>query len=300
MSKTKTKIVSHSQYYLWHDCPLKWKGLYIDKVVPREATIHTVYGLAMHTTVQDWLDIVFNGSTLIARTISLRDTFKDNLFKEFEKTVTNDNGVKTFVCDKPTLIDFYKGGCEALEWLQENLEKFYSTLEWKLIDIELPLRINVRLNIDYRGYLDIVLQHKITNAIKIIDLKATKNGWGKWQKKNKAKVDQLLIYKRYYSEQYNVPENDISVEFHILRREIWEGCDWPIPRVSRFIPSQKKPSMNKTMARFESFLDGAFDEEGNYRIDNLPATPSKDSCIFCPFNKENDPSQSYCKQAWSE
>ena len=30
-------------------------------------------------------------------------------------------------------------------------------------------------------------------------------GWNKWQKKNKNKTAQLLLYKKFYSEQFNHP-----------------------------------------------------------------------------------------------
>ena len=282
--KVRKKVVSHSQYNMWRACPLEWKLSAVDKLAKSEDTIHNIFGSAMHDTVQEWLDVVFNRSMLVARTMDLSDILKERLKFRFQKSIVEQNGRKIFVTDKETLVEFYHDGVAILNWLQLNVEKFFNVVEWKLEAVEERLNVPIRPNVSFRGYLDIVLRHKLTGAIRIIDLKTSTKGWNKWVKDDKSKTDQLLLYKKFYAEKYNLPEDAITIDFYILKRKLPEESDWPIPRVSKFCPAHGKPSMNQMSKRFQDFVDACFDEEGNH-ITNQKATPSKSSCRFCPFNQ---------------
>ena len=280
--KLRKKITSFTQYQMFSTCPAWWEKSYIQRLIKGEPSIHTVFGLAMHDTIQQWLDVVFNRSMLMARTMDLSDILKERLFVHFKRETTGEGDNKVFVCDKTTLIEFYHDGVAILNWLQKNLEKFFSTLEWTLDGTEIPLTVGVKPNVSYRGYLDIVLRHKITGATKIIDLKTSTKGWSKWKKDDSVVRDQLLLYKLFYAAKFGIPHDLISVDFYILRRKLPEESDWPIPRVSRFTPAAGKPSMNKTKRRFKNFLDACFDEYGQHISSQTP-TPSKSACRFCPY-----------------
>lgn len=282
--KVRKKVVSHSQYFIWSACPLQWKLTSVDKIAKSEDNIYSIFGSAMHDTVQEWLDVVYNRSMLVARTMDLSDILKERLIIHFQKSILEDNGRKIFVTDKDTLMEFYCDGVEILNWLQLNLEKFFNTMEWKLEAIEERLNVPIKPNISFRGYLDIVLRHKLTGAIRIIDLKTSTGGWNKWVKADKIKTDQLLLYKKFYAEKYNLSEDAITIDFYILKRKLPDVSDWPIPRVSKFCPSHGKPSMNQMNKRFKEFLDACFDNEGNHIMDQKP-TPSKSACRFCPYNQ---------------
>jgi len=283
--RRKKKLASFTQYQMWSNCPAQWDKSYIERITKGEPSIHTVFGLAMHDTVQEWLDVVFNRNMLVARTMDLSDILKDRLKIHFKReTIIEENDRKLFVCDLDTLLEFYADGVAILNWLQKNLEKFFSVKEWTLEGIEIPLNVEVKSNVFYRAYLDIVLRHKLTGAIKIIDLKTSTKGWNKWKKNDVVVKDQLLLYKFFYSHEYDLPENMISVDFYILRRKLPEDSEWPVPRVSRFTPAHGKPSINKTKKRFKTFIDTCFDEEGKH-ISGQEHTPSKSACRFCPYNQ---------------
>ncbi len=284
-TKIKKKHISHSQYIMWSNCPQQWKMTYIDKLAKGEDSIHSVFGSAMHDTVQFWLDVVYNRSMLMARTMDLSDYLKERMVAHFKRTTIEADGQKTFVCDKETLMEFYHDGVEILGWLQKNVERFFGTLEWRLEGVEIALNVPVRTNVKFRGYLDIVLRHKLTGAIKIIDLKTSTKGWGKWTKEDKPKTDQLLLYKEYYAKKYDLALDAISIDYYILRRKIPTVSDWPIPRVSQFAPAHGTPSMNKMRKRVDAFLDSCFDEEGRYLTEGYEVTPSKSSCRFCSYNQ---------------
>jgi hypothetical protein len=100
----------------------------------------------------------------------------------------------------------------------------------------------------------------------------------------------LLLYKQFYSKQYNHPIENIEVEYFIVKRKLYENFDFPQKRVQKFSPASGTVSMNKVAKRLDTFLNEAFTEEGNHKND-MVATPSKKACRFCEFNQTE-----YCNQ----
>ena len=49
----------------------------------------------------------------------------------------------------------------------------------------------------------------------------------------------MLLYKKFYSEKYEIPLDKIKVEYQILKRKISENFEYPIPRISKFVPNGK-------------------------------------------------------------
>ena len=60
---------------------------------------------------------------------------------------------------------------------------------------------------------------------------------------------------------------------------------FPQKRVQKFSPASGKPSMNKVAKRLNTFLDLAFDDNGERISENIVPTPSKKACKFCEFRK---------------
>ena len=115
-------------------------------------------------------------------------------------------------------------------------------------------------------------------------------GWNKWMKKDENKTQQLLLYKQFYSKQYNHPIERIEVEYFIVKRKLYENLDFPQKRVQKFVPASGKPSMNKVAKRLDLFLESAFTDEGKHKTDKIFALPSKKACRFCEFNQTE-----YCR-----
>jgi len=96
-----------------------------------------------------------------------------------------------------------------------------------------------------------------------------------------------LFYKKYFSELHNVPEDDVEVEFIILKRKIWEESEYPQSRIQEYIPPSGKIKMNKAKNALENFLNECFNVDGSYKDTSHPVNPSK-SCQWCPFNERKD------------
>lgn len=280
--------ISFSQYAMWLNCPMAWKLKYVDGHRLDDSSIHTVFGTAMHESIQEWLDILYNKSETMAKTVFLHDDFKDKLITLFkENTEVDEDGQKVFLADKKTLMEFYEQGCAILTYIQNNYKKIFPTSNVKLHSIEYPLDIEVRKGVRYVGFIDIVTYNEKTGKYVLYDLKTSTRGWSDYQKKDPGKINQLLLYKRFFAQQLGVDEGDISVEFTILKRTIFEGSPYPIPRVSKFVPSHGKPSVNKSWDSFINFVDTCFDDDGNYIVEQK-ATPSKSNCRWCKYRDRKD------------
>jgi len=280
--------ISFSQYSMWAGCPWAWKLKYVDGHRIEDNSIHLIFGTAMHEVIQDWLEILYNGSEVKAKTLYLHDNLKDKLLTLFkEATTLDESGEKVFLTDKPTLMEFYEHGCLILDYVQQNYKKIFPTDNVELHSIEFPLEIEVQTGVTYVGFIDIVTYNKKTGKYVLYDLKTSRSGWNDYQKKDPIKTSQLLLYKRFFSQQLDIDESNISVEFIILKRTIFENASFKIPRVSKFEPANGKPSMNKSWELFMNFIKTAFDNEGNY-ISEQVANPDKNNCRWCVYKDRKD------------
>lgn len=292
----KPRKVSWSMFKAWATCPLFWRLSYVDDVAPREESIHGIFGSAIHDTIQMWLNVLFNESKLRASTIDLTEHFKERLFHHFRANIKEVDGQKVFVCDKDMLMGFYRDGLAILSCLQSHASEYFDPTTWTLEGVEVAIELELRPNVPFIGYLDVVLRHKLTGAVKIVDLKTSTRGWNKFKKADKLTTNQLLLYKAKYAEKLKLPHDAIGVEYLVLKRKLDEHSDYPQKRILRFEPSQGSISMKKVIYDFNQFVEKCFSADGNYVIEGVKATPSRDSCKFCPFSTQPQ----YCAQPYKE
>jgi hypothetical protein len=94
----------------------------------------------------------------------------------------------------------------------------------------------------------------------------------------------MLLYKKFYSDKYDIPLDKIRVEYQILKRKISEDYEFPIPRISKFVPANGKPSMNMAWKGFMNFVDSVFGEEGEIIQTDFP-TNKGNQCKWCEFKE---------------
>jgi hypothetical protein len=276
--------VSFSQYGMWSSCPQQYKLNYIDKLGESSSNIHTIFGSAMHETIQHYLSVMYGVSKKQADEINvdklLLERMRENYKVEVEKM---SEGTP---CSQEELEEFFGDGRRILEWFMKHIGKFYSKSGYELVGIEIPLNKEIKKGVHFIGYIDIVLKDIAENAIVIIDLKTSTMGWNKYQKEDRLKNSQILLYKKYYSELFDIPLTKIRVEFQIMRRKLPDDSPYPVPRISKHIPPNGSPSVNKVYDEFMSFIDIVFDDEGNFRDIPYPKVPgnAKKNCKWCEFS----------------
>ena len=274
--------ISYSQLSMFSECPERWKLNYIDKLRVFETNIFLIFGTAMHEVIQTWLEVMYNDSIKNADKLNLEQRLHDKLIEGFKKAKEEEGKDP---CTLEQLREFFQDGVEILDFVKKRRADYFGKRGYKLIGCEVPIDVDLKKNVKMVGYLDIVILDEITNTLKIYDIKTSTQGWNKWQKKDENKTQQLLLYKQFYSKQYNHPIENIEVEYFIVKRKLWENAMFPQKRVQKFSPASGTVSMNKVAKRLDTFLDLAFDDNGEQITDNIIATPSKKACKWCEFRK---------------
>ena len=277
--------VSFSQYSTYTTCPQQYKLRYIDKLGESSANIHTIFGTAMHETIQHFLSVMYGVSKKQAEEIDVDKLLLETMRSEFIKE--NEKLTEGTICTQLELEEFYGDGRRILAWFKKHLEKFYKKTGFELVGIEVPLNTEIKPGVHLIGFIDIVLRDLSSGEIIIIDLKTSTMGWNKYQKTDKIKNAQIIIYKKYYSELFNVPLDMIQVEYQILRRKMPEEAPYPVPYISKHSPSNGKPSVKKVHESFMEFVDEVFGEGGSFNDIEFKKNPgqAKKNCKWCEFHQ---------------
>ena len=273
---------------MYSECPLHWKLNYVDRLKISESNIHLIFGSAMHEVLQTYLNIMYMDSVKNADTLDLNKMLRDKLIEQFKEAEEQDGKPP---CTKEEIGEFFQDGVAIIDFFKKRRGEYFSKRGYKLIGCEVPIDTNLQKNIKMIGYLDIVILDEIRNTIKIYDIKTSTMGWNKWMKKDENKTQQLLLYKQFYSKQYNHPVENIEVEYFIVKRKLYENAMFPQKRIQKFSPASGTVSMNKVAKKLNTFMSEAFTDSGEYKPDNLFATPSKKVCRFCEFSQTE-----YCSE----
>ena len=176
-----------------------------------------------------------------------------------------------------------------IEFFKKRRSKYFTKRDKYLVGCEVPIIIqpDKKLNnVMYMGYLDLVLYDEWEDKFYIYDIKTSTKGWGDWAKKDEIKHFQLVLYKKFFSEQYGVPLDKIEVEFFIVKRKVPKFSDFAISRIQIFKPASGKVKINKATKFMNSFISEAFNKSGHKDSVHLPKPGN--GCRFCPYadNKE--------------
>ncbi len=277
--------VSYSQYNLWSQCPYRWKLLYIDGLREFTDSIHTMFGTSMHEVLQFYLHIMYTKSIKEADSIDVEDLLRQRMQHHYER-IMKENGGEVF-CTENDMVEFFQDGCDILDWFKRRRAQYFSKKGYELVGIETELNYKMKGNVVFKGYIDLVVHDTIRDKYIVYDIKTSTKGWNKYQKKDKNKTDQLLLYKQFYSLQMKVPIDKIEVEFFIVKRKLWENVDFPQKRVQKIIPASGKPSINRVLLNLNKFLEECFDEKGEHRQNTIyRKEPSQKHCRYCEFKSK--------------
>ena len=306
----KPKTVSFSQYAMWLKCPMQWKLSYIDKLAPYEASIHTVFGTGIHEALQEYLKLLYTQGTTQADAIDTFGIFKKSFEEGLkELKIANEEQLKLTeeeidelgLTTPATIAEFEADGKIILDHVLAYAQrsKHFPSKRYDIVGIELPLEIPMRNGkILYKGFLDIVLKDKETNKILILDFKTSTNGWNKYQKADRTKIDQLLLYKRFYNQLFKVPMSEIEIEFFVMKRKLLENAEYPQQRIQRISPPDGKMSIKEVELSFLDFINDGFTAEGEYNKTNkFIKNPGKarKNCKYCIFKTLKSPEgKLYC------
>ena len=273
--------ISYSQFSQWDKCPQMWKLNYLDKLGTFRGNIYTIFGSALHETIQAYLVAYYEKTVKIADSLPLGDILQYRMEENYKRTKENSEEPVDVTLEE--MKEFFNDGLNIINEFLKRKRSYFPKKDHELLGIELDIDFNLPKEMRFVGFMDVVIHNKKTGRIRIIDIKTSTMGWNKWQKADKNKTNQLLLYKKFFSKQRDIPEDKIDIEYLILKRKLYENIQYPQKRLQVFSPASGKPSLNKVMNRLDEFITDCFDENGVLIEKDYFKNVSTKNCRYCEF-----------------
>jgi hypothetical protein len=194
--------ISFSEFTLFSQCGhrhLLEKHLGIYK---QPLSIHLFFGNAIHATIE----------------LSLKEELSlEKRINHFKATFTKDmlDNMKDTTDFKNNFQDFLIQGENILKFL--DLNKILD--EYDLISVEEPLYEQAYSKFYFKGFIDLVLRHKITKRYKILDWKTSGEDWNlKYKLKDESFLGQMRFYKYFWCRKNNVQLSEVDCTYVVLNR----------------------------------------------------------------------------------
>ena len=264
---------------MWDKCPYTWKANYVDKAETFKGNIYTLFGSALHETIQAYLVCFYERTIKEADALPLEEILMYRM-KESYKQSKEQHG-DDFEVTKEDMAEFYQDGVNIIEEFLKKKTRYFSKKNTELVGIEMILDYDISEKMKFKGYMDVVLHEKKTGRMRIIDIKTATMGWNKYMKADKNKTNQLLLYKHFMSKQLDISVDKIDVEYLILKRRLYENMIYPQKRIQAFSPASGKPSVNKVMSRLQEFIDECYDDKGKIISHEYEKCEKHKKCRSC-------------------
>jgi len=262
------KNISYSQMSMYRKCPHQWATQYKEGNKRYSPSIHLVFGTSMHEAIQHYLDVMYDKSVAAADRIDLDEYFNEVYIREYKKSLKTNNN--EHFSSPAEMREFYDDGITILDYFKSKRGAYFSKRKTHLVGCELPILMPPNPafpNTLYMGYLDVVLYNENTDKFTIIDLKTSTRGWKDKDKKDEEKQYQLLLYKEFFSKQY-------------------ENLDFAQKRIQSFKPAAGKIKLSRSHKAINEFINECFTTTGEYKERSFDKNPSKWNCGFCPFKED--------------
>lgn len=288
--------ISYSQFLSYQTCPHQWYLTYVKKLGLYSPSIHTVFGTAMHETLQEWIKVMYDSTKSLKEVIDmdLSEVLLDRMYSVYKQEKAR-SGHEHF-SNPDELNEFWKDGVAILEYVKKKRkELFVDRKNGYLVGVEIPLLYCLKPNIYFKGFIDLVFYHDVSKKFYIIDFKTSTSGWNDDAKKDDKKIAQLILYKQFFAKQFHVDIDKIEIEYVILKRKVPANPEFASMgrRTQSFIPSSGKIKTTYIQNKLNEFIQECFHKDGNYVDKDYEKNASKSNCMFCQF-REN---KFLCNQA---
>ena len=280
---SQNKHISYSQLSSFASCQRQWYWTYVKKLAPYQPSIHTVFGTSMHEVIQKWLEVVYRESAKAADELDLDKMLYEEMFKNYK--IQKAQGGHEHFSNQDELNMFYLDGKHILEYLKKKRKSYFTSRTMELAGIETLLYQELRPGVMFKGFIDLVFYNKNADTWTIMDIKTSTSGWRDEAKKDDKRISQILLYKEFFSKQFDIDIDKIEVEYFILKRKVPKDAEFASmqKRVQTFIPPSGKIKRGKAVSLMNNFVETAVDQNGEYIDKEYPTDPSKWNCNFCAF-----------------
>lgn len=284
-SPKTNKHISYSQLSSFATCEKQWYLTYVKRLAPYQPSIHAVFGTAMHETIQSWLEVLYHDKVKTANEMDLDALLYENMIKAY-KGQKAQNAHEHFT-NQEEMNMFFLDGKHILNFLKKKRGGYFSTKGVYLAGIETLLYQELRPGVVFKGLIDLVFYDERVDEWTIMDIKTSTSGWNKFAKNDDKRKSQILLYKEFFSRQFNIPIEKINVEYFIVKRKVPVEAEFASmqKRVQEFRPTDGPRKMKQAVNLMENFVHKAVDMKGNYIDKDYPTSPSRDACRFCAIKE---------------
>lgn len=282
---SQNKHISYSQLSSFANCQRQWYLQYVKKLAPYQPSIHATFGTAMHETIQTWLTTLYHEKVKTANEMDLNALLYENMVKAFKATKAMNSHQNFTTLEEMNM--FYLDGKHILNFLKKKRGGYFTTKGVYLAGVETLLYQELRPGVKFKGFIDLVFYDEVLDKWTIVDIKTSTSGWNDFAKKDDNKIAQILLYKEFFSKQFDIPIDKIDVEYFILKRKVPVEADFAVMqrRVQEFRPPSGKIKRGQAVSLMNNFVETAIDENGEYIDKEYPTSPSKWGCNFCAFKE---------------
>ena len=127
--------ISYSQFSMYSTCPKHWGRADAKGLRTFSQSIHTIFGTAMHETLQHYLTVMYDESATAADKIDLNKYLKDQMYNLYKEAVDK---MDSHFSNKFELGEFYEDGVAPIDWLNKNRGQYFSRKNEEWIGIQVP------------------------------------------------------------------------------------------------------------------------------------------------------------------
>jgi len=194
--------ISYSELKNWEQCPYKHKLVNIDKINNFTGNEYTAFGTALHSVCESLL------TENKGKDVDEGELFVQEFRKEIKKLDVE--------LRKEMIISMFEQGAKIAPIVIPYVMEHFGNIE--VFSVEEKLYEDIEgLDYKFKGFIDFVFKTD-DGKIHILDWKTCSWGWSRDQKSDKMLAYQLVLYKYFFAQKYEIDLDDIEVHFCLLKR----------------------------------------------------------------------------------
>ena len=193
--------ISYSELKNWHHCPFYHKLVNIEKLKVFEGNEYTAFGTALHSVCEDLL----TDKVDIPKPELFNQKFRDEIKK-----------LKSEEINKKLIVDMFAQGGKLSEQVLPSLESYFDDCEVFMAEEKLYEPISGTDDYLFKGYVDLII--KEGDNYHIIDWKTCSWGWDSRKRSDKMILYQLILYKHFFCQKYDISPDMVHTHFGLLKR----------------------------------------------------------------------------------
>lgn len=264
--------ISFSEYSLFNQCGHrhlleKYLGIY-----QQPPSIHLYFGNAIHASIELSLK---EGWDIEKRVQNFKVAFTKDMLDNMKNTNDFKQHFQNFLVQGEYILRFL------------DLNRILD--EYDIVSVEEPLYEQIYSKYYFKGFIDLVLRHKVTKRYRIVDWKTSGEDWKvEYKKKDFIFLSQMRFYKFFWCRKNNVSFSEVDCMYVVLNRLTDKNNPNSYPGNIQYV------EINSTEEEIKTSLDNLAKSIRMIHIEKrFPKVKftlgEREGCKFCPLKGGKHP-----------